>query len=67
MNSIRPVRKGAPFTREVVGGVFRTPAPSDGLVVDLVDKDIFLEVGVVVLALQELGYSCVILPKKARA
>ena len=66
MNTIKPIRKGEPFSREVQGGVHRTPAPSDGLVVDLVDKDVFLDVAVVVMALQDLGYTCVVLPKKGR-
>lgn len=57
MNTIRPVRKGVPFSREVQGGVYRTPAPSDGLVIDLADKDVFLDAIAVAIELRKLGYT----------
>jgi hypothetical protein len=42
-HTLRPVLKGEPYSRAVDGGVRRTPAPADGLVVVLADREVFLE------------------------
>lgn len=54
MTTIRPVRRGEPYSRECPGGVKRTEAPSDGIAVELVDKDIFLSLDAVLAAIKQL-------------
>ena len=38
------IRAGQPLSVAVVGGFVRRPAPSDGLVVMMADRDVFLPI-----------------------
>ncbi len=51
---LRPVRAGAPISVEVAGGFVRRPAPADGVVVELADRDVFLPADTLVQALRAL-------------
>jgi hypothetical protein len=53
--TIRAVRAGDEISVEVVGGFVRRHAPSDGVVVQMDDRDVFVTADVLVEALRALG------------
>ena len=52
--TLRPVLKGEPYSRAVEGGVRRTPAPADGLVLVLVEREVFLAEADLEVALRQI-------------
>ena len=53
--TIRVVRAGDEISVEVEGGFARRRAPSDGVMVQLIDRDIFVGADALVEALRTLG------------
>jgi hypothetical protein len=53
--TIRAVRAGDEITVEVLGGFVRRHAPSDGVVVQMDDRDVFVDADLLVEALRTLG------------
>jgi hypothetical protein len=53
--TLRAVRAGDEITVEVIGGFARRKAPTDGVVVQLPDRDVFVDVAVLEEALRTLG------------
>jgi hypothetical protein len=53
--TLRAVRAGDEISVEVQGGFARRRAPTDGVIVQLPDKDVFVEVAVLEEALRTLG------------
>ena len=52
---IRAVRSGDEITVQVLGGFVRRRAPTDGVVVQMDDRDVFVDAEVLVEALRTLG------------
>jgi hypothetical protein len=52
---IRAVRAGDEITVQVLGGFVRRRAPSDGVVVQMDDRDVFVDADILVEALRTLG------------
>jgi hypothetical protein len=52
---VRPVHAGDEISVQVEGGFARRPAPSDGVIVELPDRDVFLAAETLVEALRTLG------------
>jgi hypothetical protein len=53
--TVRAVRAGDDFTAEVEGGFVRRRVPSDGIVVQLPDRDVFVTAEALIEALRTLG------------
>jgi hypothetical protein len=53
--TIRAVRAGDEITVQVLGGFVRRRAPSDGVVVQMEDRDVFVDADLLVEALRTLG------------
>ena len=53
--TIRAVRGGDEITLQVQGGFARRRAPSDGVMVQMEDRDVFVTADVLVEALRTLG------------
>jgi hypothetical protein len=52
---VRAVRAGDEITVEVEGGFARRRAPTDGVLIQLVDRDVFVGADALVEALRTLG------------
>jgi hypothetical protein len=52
---VRAVRAGDDFSAEVEGGFARRRAPTDGIVVQLPDRDVFVTAEALIEALRTLG------------
>jgi hypothetical protein len=52
---IRAVRAGDEITVQVLGGFVRRRSPSDGVVVQMDDRDVFVDADLLVEALRTLG------------
>jgi hypothetical protein len=53
--TVRAVRAGEEISVQVDGGFVRRPAPDDGVVIELVDRDVFVSADVLLEALRALG------------
>lgn len=57
--TIRPAPTGSPVITPTQGGVIRRLAPADGMVIDLEDRDVFVDAHEAALALIALGWTVI--------
>jgi hypothetical protein len=50
---LTPIRAGQPYTRSVEGGFRRAKAPSDGLIVELEDRAVFVPLAELMAAIAQ--------------